>query len=80
MNEYVKTAMETYEESARALCDEVEEAYPVDTVLDVELGGHVITVRVTGHSSSWWHDPGTMGGRNIETGKLRRFTPTDIRD
>ena len=48
------------------------------TVLTVALGGNILDVRVSGYSSSWWHDPDRIWGTNIRTGKTRHFSPSDV--
>lgn len=53
-------------------------AYPKDTIVTVELGGHVLQLKVTGQRGAYWSNPGQMTGVNTKTGKLRTFYDHDV--
>lgn len=79
MSKVVEIAQAKYEDSAKVLIEAVQRTYPIGAHLTAELGGHSISIEVTGHSASWWHRPGLIYGRNRVSGADRRFMPTDIR-
>lgn len=74
----VKKAEEAYEKAARNLIAAVRAAYPVGCRVRVAKGRSLFIAEVTGHSSSWWCDPGTIHAVNVETGKSRRFDFSSI--
>lgn len=50
----------------------VQRTYPTGTKVNAEVGGHTITVEVTGYGS-YWSSPGEIHGINVKTGKARHF-------
>ncbi|PRB80499.1 hypothetical protein [Pseudomonas sp. MYb185] len=53
-------------------------AYPKDTIVTVELGGHMLQLKVTGIRGAYWTCPGQMVGVNTKTGKARTFYDSDV--
>lgn len=74
----LEQAFERHESAAQDLCDMVKNYYPVGKVFSVKLGGHKLRLEVTSHSEMWWSRPGEITGKNIRTGKVRRFYPDQI--
>jgi len=78
VNEKIKAAKKAHQEAAENLIAVVREVYPVGTKLNVQIGIPVLTIKVTGHSTAWWCDPGQMIGINVITGKNRTFSPSQV--
>lgn len=78
MNQSVEDAIAAHENAAKALVSAVKSEYPKGTLLSVYLGGHNLTLEVVSHGESWWRNPGEIIGRNVSTGKVRRFYPCNI--
>lgn len=79
----MKKAIEQAEARHKAACLDLIEAvktcYPVGSHAYVSVSSRAtVLVEVTGHSDSWWSDPGTIIGRNITTGAGHRFTPAQV--
>jgi hypothetical protein len=67
-----KQISRTLQGSQQAALAEIEKLFPVGALVFVELGKSRITLRVERHGS-FWSDPTTVYGVNVETGKGRRF-------
>ena len=80
MNNELKQAEEKYQRAAESLMETVQTLYPLGSVVVAELGGHLIELRITGHSQSWWCEPNYLYGTNINTEKKRRFSVRTIQD
>jgi len=66
-----------YESAAKALQAEVASKYPLGSRISCYLGKDIpVTLEVTGHSWSWWHEPAMIHGRNVKTGKQRKVLAT----
>lgn len=50
----------------------IKHAYPTGSRLRAVLGGHLVTIEVTGYGA-WWSQPGYIFGTNPATGKVRKF-------
>lgn len=50
----------------------VQHTYPKGTKVMADVGGHFITVEITGYGS-YWCNPGELYGTNVKTGKARHF-------
>lgn len=68
----VIAAEETATVAQRAYSETVQRAYPIGRILRADVGGHQITVEVTGHGA-FWSRPGEIFGTNVKTGKARHF-------
>lgn len=51
----------------------VQHTYPKGTKVRADVGGHLITVEITGYGS-YWSNPGELYGTNVKTGKARHFS------
>jgi len=80
MNKCVGKARAEYEQAARNLIEAVKVEYPIGCVVLVIIGRSAFEAQIVGHSESWWCNPGDMWGKNIRTGKLRRFSDCNIRE
>ncbi|MFV3326600.1 hypothetical protein ACNFG0_09015 [Pseudomonas sp. NY15372] len=68
----VIAAEETAKVAQRKYSEAVQRAYPIGRILRVDVGGHQITIEVTGHGA-FWSRPGEILGTNVKTGKARQF-------
>lgn len=68
----VIAAEETATVAQREYSEAVQRAYPIGRILRADVGGHQITVKVTGHGP-FWSRPGEIFGTNVKTGKARHF-------
>ncbi|MCO7516448.1 hypothetical protein NJF44_15545 [Pseudomonas guariconensis] len=68
----VIAAEETANVAKREYSEAVQRAYPIGRILRADVGGHQITVEVTGHGA-FWSRPGEIFGTNVKTGKARQF-------
>lgn len=50
----------------------VQHTYPKGAKVLADVGGHLITVEITGHGA-YWSRPGELFGTNVKTGKARHF-------
>lgn len=66
------------QEACEALVRCVAEEFPVGTRLIVRKAGHLLEIEVAGHMDSWWSTAGQIFGRNLRTGKHRKFLPHEI--
>lgn len=74
----IEQAKAEHRNTAKAIIRAVKQRYPIGETLLVKLGGHVLTVQITDHDDCWWVSPGGIYGRNIATGKIRRFYHEDV--
>lgn len=51
----------------------IKGVYPIGATVDVQMGGHRVTVEITGHNGAYWAGAGDLHGVNVKTGKTRRF-------
>lgn len=56
----------------------VKRLFPVGAQFDVWLGRAVVRLEVLGHSDAWTQDPELIFGRNVITGKRRKFRPGSV--
>lgn len=68
----VSAAEEAADVAQREYSEAVQRAYPIGRILRADVGGHQITVEVTGHGA-FWSRPGEIFGTNVKTGKARQF-------
>jgi len=80
MNKNVQKAMKQHQRAAESLIESVKVAYPVGAVVTVEIGRSTFDAEITDHRDFWWSSPGEMSGRNLSTGKVRRFSAHAIKD
>ena len=73
MNSKIEQARKEHQSAAENLMVVIKKQYPVGTIIDVKLGGHILEIEVTGYSQSWWHSPGYIRGTNINTLNSRDF-------
>jgi hypothetical protein len=78
MSERIKEAKARYEAAAKALVEAVKEEYPVGSIVNVTIGRATFDVEIVGYSDCWWYYPEGLFGRNLFTGKLRKFHPNRI--
>jgi hypothetical protein len=78
--ENVKKALHEYQQAAEAVIAAVRKAYPIGSVVTVTIGRSTFEARISAHKGCWWSCPGDMYGRNLNTGKLRTFSPRDIQE
>ncbi|WP_177431525.1 hypothetical protein [Pseudomonas huaxiensis] len=55
----------------------IQRAYPTGSRLRAVLGGHLVTIEVTGYGA-WWSQPGYLFGTNPATGKVRKLYHRDV--
>lgn len=55
----------------------VQHTYPKGSKVQADVGGHLITVEITGYGS-YWCNPGELYGTNLKTGKHRHFSHTHV--
>lgn len=76
-HESIAQAYAKHEQAAKALQAEVASKYPIGSRISCYLGKDIpVTLEVTGHSWSWWHEPAMIHGRNVKTGKQRKVLAT----
>lgn len=78
MKKHVEEAHEAFRRAGEALVKATEQAYPVGTVVTVQIGRSTFQARVDGHNYAWWAYPGRMTGTNLRTNKRRDFSYRDI--
>lgn len=54
------------------LSQAIQRAYPTGTRVRADLGQHQAIIEVTGYGS-WWTNPEYINGKNVKTGKERKF-------
>lgn len=54
------------------LSQAIQRAYPTGTRVRADLGQHQAIIEVTGYGS-WWANPEYINGKNVKTGKERKF-------
>lgn len=69
----VQSATKAVQAANEDLMRVVERVYPIGRVVDVHLGGHLLTLKVVGHGRYWWSGAGEIYGENIKSGKVRTF-------
>lgn len=76
-HESIAQAYAKHEQAAKDLQAEVAAKYPLGSRISCYLGKDIpVTLEVTGHSWSWWHEPAMIHGRNVKTGKQRKVLAT----
>lgn len=75
----VVDAQREYEQAAKDLMATVAEVYPIGMELTADLGGRLLILEVIGHAACWWSSPTKIFGRNIVSGKVREFYPSQIK-
>ena len=78
MTKRIEIAERHYQQSAEHLMETIRDEYPVGTIVNVTIGNATFDAEITRHSSSWWNEPTEIYGRNLNTGKERRFWPMCI--
>jgi len=71
-------ARRAHEAACIDLLTVVKRLFPVGAQFDVWLGRAVVRLEVISHSGSWTHDPELIFGRNVITGKRRKFRPNSV--
>ena len=74
----VQEAYDALQAAQKAMVTAVQVHYPVGTSWRVKLGGHILTLEVTGHGSAYWSSPGEIQGVNVKTGSVRSFHPFQV--
>lgn len=69
----VQSATKAVQTANEDLMRVVERIYPIGRVVDVQLGAHLLTLKVVGHGQYWWSSAGEIYGENIKSGKVRTF-------
>jgi hypothetical protein len=76
-HESIAQACAAHEVAAKALQAEIAAKYPIGSRISCYLGKDIpVTIEVTGHSWSWWHEPAMIHGVNVKTGKVRKVSAT----
>lgn len=75
--ERVQKASDAWKQSTDAYVSLLAYLIPVGALVTVELGGNVLSIRVTGHQR-WSGGIGELTGVNVRTGKHRFFHWSDI--
>ena len=78
MSERIEAAKKAHKGTGEALIEAVRQEYPVGSVVSVTIGNATFDAEIVRHSDSWWYCPGEMVGRNLRTGKLRKFGDSSI--
>ena len=74
----IEKAENEHEKAAMALIRAIKKAFPLFSKLNIRRGQYPLTVRVTGYSENWWHEPNAIYGENVCTGKTRKFFTMDV--
>lgn len=75
----IKQAELNYECAAKRLDSVVKAAYPIGSIVLVEIGRSLFEAEILSHNDVWWSSPGEMVGRNLKTGKDRKFNYYNIK-
>jgi len=78
MLESIEKAKDQYRVAAQNYMKAIREEYPKGTAVKVRHRESFVVYVIDGYSSSWWCDPERLHGYNPQTGKYKKFGPSDI--